>query len=163
MFIPWSPLSLPVLLPVSSCFHTFRPSQPDLNPRLSSPSSHPPLSIPPSSHEFIMWSKIERWLFVPVPACHWSRMNNSATAVEASVREKKEIISEPYHSGYFGMASCQSLSCSAQSFFSLSSGSLSFLPLVHLLSYEERTDSSVLSILQKECIQKHIGGGISGG
>lgn len=28
---------------------------------------------------------------------------------------------------------------------------------------KKRTDSSVLSVLQKECIQKHIGGGISGG
>lgn len=33
--------------------------------------------------------KIEQWLFVPVPACHWSRMNNSAPVVEVRIREKK--------------------------------------------------------------------------
>ena len=35
--------------------------------------------------------KIEQWLFVPVPACHWSGMNNSAPVVEVRIREKKEI------------------------------------------------------------------------
>lgn len=35
--------------------------------------------------------KIEQWLFVPVPACHWSRMNNSATVVEVRIREKRKL------------------------------------------------------------------------
>lgn len=97
----------------------------------------------PSSHEFIMRSKIEQWLFVPVPACHWSRMNNSATVVEVRIREKKEIILEPYHSGYFRTSSCRLRSCSAHPFFFLSSCSLSYLPPVHSLSHEESTDSSL--------------------
>lgn len=56
-----------------------------------------------------MWSKIEQWVFVLIPACHWSRMNNSAPVVEVWIREKKEIILELYHSGYFRTASCQCL------------------------------------------------------
>lgn len=89
--------------------------------------------------------KIEQWLFVPGAACHWSRMNNSATVVEVRIREKKGIILEPHHSGYFRTASCQRLSCSAHSFFSLSSCSLSYLPPVHSLSHEDRTDSPLSS------------------
>lgn len=46
-------------------------------------------------------------------------MNNSATVVEVRIREKKGIILEPHRSGYFRTATCQRLSCSAQSFFSL--------------------------------------------
>lgn len=54
-------------------------------------------SVSPSSHEFIMWRKIEQWLFVPVPVCHWSRMNNSVMVVEVGISKKR--------GNYFGAAS----------------------------------------------------------
>lgn len=116
MFISTSTASFPIWkpsfldLPFSSLcslvfHHTFW--QPDPITLLSNTPSPLPLSIPPSSHEFIMWSKIEQWLFVPVPACHWSRMNNSAIMVEVGIWGNEEIILELYYSGYFRTASCQ--------------------------------------------------------
>lgn len=82
------PPYLPVLLPPPTSCHS--------EPGLSLPPSLPPPSVPPSSHEFIMWSKIEQWLFVPIPACHWSRMNNSALVVEVGISEER--------GNYFGAA-----------------------------------------------------------
>lgn len=84
--------TLPLLLPVSLSTPTSCHSEPGL----SLPPSLPPPPVPPSSHEFIMWSKIEQWLFVPVPACHWSRMNNSALVVEVGISEER--------GNYFGAA-----------------------------------------------------------
>lgn len=86
--LPFPTLSL--LLPVSLSTPTSCHSEPGLPPSL------PPPPVPLSSHEFIMWSKIEQWLFVPVPACHWSRMNNSALLLEVGISKER--------GNYFGAA-----------------------------------------------------------
>lgn len=138
---PTSPVSLSRLLPVSSSSPTSWRSQPGPIPQLSPPFLPPP-PIPPSSHEFIMWSKIEQWLFVPVPACHWLRMNNSALMVEVRIREgKKKIILELHHSGYFRNGELSASFLQRTPF--LPSCSLSFLPPVHSLPHKKRRDSSL--------------------
>ena len=126
-----------------------------LHPELS-----PPLSISfyfeTSNCELIMWIKIEQWLFVPVPACHWSRMNNSDTVDEIRIREKKRFILRRHHSGYFRTVNCQRLSCSAYAFFSFSSCCLSFLSLAHSLSHKDGTDSSLFLCPWKWPQTEHI-------
>lgn len=134
-----------------SCFFLALTTWPE--PLTVSPLPPISLSFQTSSHEFIMRIKIEQWLFVPFPACHWCGMNNSATVVEIRIRKKKGITLESHNSGYFRAAGCQRLSCSAHSFCSVSSCSLSFLPPVHSLSHGDRTDSSLSSLsLGNYCI-----------
>lgn len=135
----WKLASLDPLPPSQRSFlfhHTLRHSQPDLSSQRSPPASLPLLSLPPSSHEFIMGRKIEPWLFVPVSVCHCSQMNNSDRMAEVRIEEKEEIILELFHSGYFWTASCQYLSCSGYSSFA--SCALPFLPQFHSLPRGEK-------------------------
>lgn len=123
---------------------------PVTEPGLSLPPSLPPPSVLPSSHEFIMWSKIEQWLFVPVPACHWSRMNNSALVVEVGISEER--------GNYFGSAPFELFlkrrtvaplpTAHAPSSFSLPSHSRPSLPPVHHI--KKKRFFFVVSVLQSE-------------
>lgn len=133
LLFPTLPLLLPVSLPTPTSCHS------ELG--LSLPPSLPPPPVPPSSHEFIMWSKIEQWLFVPVPACHWSRMNNSALEVEVGINEERgnyfgaapfELFSKRRAAGSFPAAHTPS------SFFLPSCSRLS-LPLLHSLPHKKKT------------------------